>query len=345
MAFGQITIQSLRQSHKEPLEHGKVRNFARQRAKVVVVEPESLHARQAKQLGRRLRQTHAPQLKTFVRAERASHRLTSTSSASCLTRSSTTPCVVLQRRISSDTGANETTRRTTTVSTQSPRAERTTLKLQSSQNLLSTLANCDAKSQRVQLLTAHCFSGGGGGGGAFKRANSTTLLAASALSRSRSVSRSALLAGSGELGDVELRTHGHRGETAAALALEVVDDAEQRRRAARGSGDGGGTTTASVWPAWTRCGERRDEKEPARARPCVGRSPAALSRASTASLSTALAAAELLGSQRVRERCELRVVKRLARGRSRRAARKRARHAGSDARSAARRPRSASRSS
>jgi hypothetical protein len=39
----------------------------------------------------------------------------------------------------------------------------------------------------------------------------------------------------------------------------------------------------------------------------------ALSGASTASLSTTLAAAELLGSQRVRERCELRVVKRLAR--------------------------------
>ncbi len=54
---------------------------------------------------------------------------------------------------------------------------------------------------------------------------------------------------------------------------------------------------------------RRDETEPAR----VGRSPAALSGASTASLSTALAADELLGSQRVRERCELRVVKRLAR--------------------------------
>jgi hypothetical protein len=43
---------------------------------------------------------------------------------------------------------------------------------------------------------------------------------------------------------------------------------------------------------------RRDETEPERARPCVGRSLAALSGASTASLSTALAAAELLGSQR-----------------------------------------------
>jgi hypothetical protein len=42
---------------------------------------------------------------------------------------------------------------------------------------------------------------------------------------------------------------------------------------------------------------RRDETEPECARPCVGRSPAALSGASTASLSTALAAAELLGSQ------------------------------------------------
>jgi hypothetical protein len=54
---------------------------------------------------------------------------------------------------------------------------------------------------------------------------------------------------------------------------------------------------------------RRDETEPVRARHCVGSS----SGASTASLSTALAAAELLGSQSVRERCELRVVKRLAR--------------------------------
>jgi hypothetical protein len=73
--------------------------------------------------------------------------------------------------------------------------------------------------------------------------------------------------------------------------------------------------TASVWPAWTWCGERRRgaTKRSRRARPCVGRSPAALSGASTASLSTALGAAELLGSQRVRERCELRVVKRLAR--------------------------------
>jgi hypothetical protein len=67
------------------------------------------------------------------------------------------------------------------------------------------------------------LSDGGGGGGVFSRANSTTLLAASALSRSRSL-EVGLLAGSGELDDVELRTHGHRGETAATLALEVVDD-------------------------------------------------------------------------------------------------------------------------
>jgi hypothetical protein len=37
-----------------------------------------------------------------------------------------------------------------------------------------------------------------------------------------------LLAGSDELGDVDLRTHEHRGETAAALALEVVDDGARR---------------------------------------------------------------------------------------------------------------------
>jgi hypothetical protein len=50
------------------------------------------------------------------------------------------------------------------------------------------------------------------------------------LSRRRSVSRSALRAGSGELGEIELRTHTHRGETAAALALEVVDDGVTRNR-------------------------------------------------------------------------------------------------------------------
>ncbi len=95
-----------------------------------------------------------------------------------------------------------------------------------------------------------------------------------------------LLADSSELGDVELRTHGHRGETAAALALEVVDDGgvtRNRRRAARSSGDDG-----------------------------VGVAGLDTVRRKTV-LSTALAATELLGSQRVREHCELRVVKRLAR--------------------------------
>jgi hypothetical protein len=48
-----------------------------------------------------------------VRAERhANHRLTTTSSASCSKPFSTTPFVVLQRRISSVTEANETERRT-----------------------------------------------------------------------------------------------------------------------------------------------------------------------------------------------------------------------------------------
>ena len=63
MAFGQITIQSLRQSHKELLERRQVRNFARQRAKVVagpkIESPQVLHA---EQLERQLRQTHAIKL-------------------------------------------------------------------------------------------------------------------------------------------------------------------------------------------------------------------------------------------------------------------------------------------
>jgi hypothetical protein len=81
-----------------------------------------------------------------------------------------------------------------------------------------------------------------------------------------------LLAGSGELGHVELRTHGRRGETAAALALEVVDDGgvtRNKRRAVRGSGDGGGTTTASgvagLDAVRGKTALRRDETEPARA--------------------------------------------------------------------------------
>jgi hypothetical protein len=65
MAFGQITIQSLRESHIEPLERRQVRNFARQRAKVVVVEPELLHVLHAEQLGRHLRQTHENKLTTM----------------------------------------------------------------------------------------------------------------------------------------------------------------------------------------------------------------------------------------------------------------------------------------
>ena len=141
------------------------------------------------------------------------------------------------------------------------------------------------------------MSGGGGGGGVFSRANSTAL-AESALSRSRSV-EVGLLVGSGELGDVELRMHGRRGETAAALALEVVDDGtdgEPPAAVATAGDDGVGVAGLDALRRKTVL--RRDETEPARARPCVGRSPAALSGASTASLSTALAADELLGSQR-----------------------------------------------
>jgi hypothetical protein len=69
MAFGQITVQSLRQSHQEPLELGQVRNFARQRANVVVGEVELLQVLHAEQLGRHLCQTHAIKLKTKTMCE------------------------------------------------------------------------------------------------------------------------------------------------------------------------------------------------------------------------------------------------------------------------------------
>ncbi len=166
------------------------------------------------------------------------------------------------------------------------------------------------------MLTAHSLSGGGGGGSVF-------CLLARQLDNALGCERLepqplglevGLLAGSDELSDVELLTHGYRGETAAALALEVVDDGgvtQNRRRAARGSGDGGGRRRVGVADldvVRRQTVLRRDETEPPRARPCVGGSPAALSGASTASQSTALAAAELLGSLTVRERCELRVV-------------------------------------
>ncbi len=91
-----------------------------------------------------------------------------------------------------------------------------------------------------------------------------------------------LLAGSGELGDVELRTHGHLGETAAALALEVVNDAGVTRNrlgeppAAVAGDDGVGV--AGLDAVRRKTVLMRDETEPARARPCVGRSPAAFDR-------------------------------------------------------------------
>jgi hypothetical protein len=65
MAFGQITVQSLRQSHIERLELDQVRDSAREREKVVDVEVESLQVLHAEQLGRQLRQTHAQQLETM----------------------------------------------------------------------------------------------------------------------------------------------------------------------------------------------------------------------------------------------------------------------------------------
>ncbi len=63
--WSRITIQSLQASHIELHERGQVRNFARQRAKLVVVEPEVLHALHAEQLARHLRQSHVYQLKTM----------------------------------------------------------------------------------------------------------------------------------------------------------------------------------------------------------------------------------------------------------------------------------------
>ncbi len=59
-----ITIQSLRQSHRELPEPRHVRNFARQRGKAVAGEVEFHQVLHAEQLGRHLRQTHESQLET-----------------------------------------------------------------------------------------------------------------------------------------------------------------------------------------------------------------------------------------------------------------------------------------
>ena len=63
MTQGQITIESLQQSHPERLERRHERNFTRQRAKVVVAEVQALQVLHAEQLGRHLRQTHVSKLK------------------------------------------------------------------------------------------------------------------------------------------------------------------------------------------------------------------------------------------------------------------------------------------
>ncbi len=137
-----------------------------------------------------------------------------------------------------------------------------TLKLQNSDNLSSTGA-CQLRRAELISSIAHCslleFE--------WRRWRRRRLLARpldNALGCERLEPQPlglevGLLAGSGDLGDVDLRTHGHRGETAAALALEVVDDkgvTRNRRRTAR-EWRRRRATTASVWPAWTRCGERR----------------------------------------------------------------------------------------
>ena len=81
------------------------------------------------------------------------------------------------------------------------------------------------------------FGGGGVGGGVFSRANSTTLLAASALSRSRSVSRSACLPAAAS--SVTLNCGRTGIEANAALALEVVDDGVGCGRLGRGAAKDG----------------------------------------------------------------------------------------------------------
>jgi len=58
--------RSPRQSHPELFERCQLRYFARQRAEVVVGEPEFLHVRHAVHLGRHLGQTHAHQLKMMT---------------------------------------------------------------------------------------------------------------------------------------------------------------------------------------------------------------------------------------------------------------------------------------
>jgi hypothetical protein len=58
---------------------------------------------------------------------------------------------------------------------------------------------------------------------------------------------------------------------------------------------------------------RREEKEPARARPCVGRSPAAFERREHGVAVDGVGGRRAARLAEVRERCESRVVKRLAR--------------------------------
>jgi hypothetical protein len=95
---------------------------------------------------------------------------------------------------------------------------------------------------------------------------------------------------------------------------------------------------------------RRDETEPARARHCVGRSPGGLERSEHGVAVDGVGGRRAARLAEVRERSELRVVKRLARVPEEAvdlgvAARKRTRRAGSGTRSAARRLRGASCSS
>ena len=76
MTLGQIRSSPAQASHIELIKRYQVRNFARQRAKLVVEEVECLDVLHAEQLGRQLRQTHVNQLKTDVpcACERAERR-------------------------------------------------------------------------------------------------------------------------------------------------------------------------------------------------------------------------------------------------------------------------------
>ncbi len=159
MAFGQITITSLQASHPENFERRQVRDFARQRAKVVVVEVESLQVLHAEQLGRHIRQIHAYQLKTTCESGatcKSSTHLDHNSVVLDAFLDDAFRRLAAKNQLSHCKQAN-TTRRTQRQSAHSaPRAERTTLKLQNSDKCQSLEHACQLRRAELKSSIAHC---------------------------------------------------------------------------------------------------------------------------------------------------------------------------------------------